>query len=167
VLLPPLLSSARRVKTPGSPHDNIEVGKPISRPVLPISIPKVDLPKSSEVVKAVETPMEAVSSTYVSPSVFPSLSSLFPILFFLSNLFQFLSILRIPLILLHLCLPSLLVKENTLLTCSSSFSSGSHGTDSTRTDSSSSASSSSHLPPPLSSPLALFSSSSFFGLAVF
>ncbi|CCX05478.1 Similar to Uncharacterized protein YMR244W; acc. no. Q04018 [Pyronema omphalodes CBS 100304] len=91
-----------------SPHDDIKVGKPISKPELPVSIPKVDLPKSSDVVKAVESavqepaekaqdvvktlgsqnesgnqdaeeikPMQAVSSTYVSPSVYPSLSSQF------------------------------------------------------------------------------------------
>ncbi|KAI5799708.1 hypothetical protein FPQ18DRAFT_385306 [Pyronema domesticum] len=104
--------------------------------------------------------------TYVSPSVFPSLYSLFTSPFFLFNILYSLSILRIPLILLHLRLLSLPVKENTLLTCSSSSSSGSNDTDSTSTSSSSGTSSSSHLLPALlSSTLALSSSLSFLGLA--
>ncbi|KAI5821195.1 hypothetical protein BZA77DRAFT_2305 [Pyronema omphalodes] len=38
-----------------SPHDDIKIGKPIPKPELPISVPKVEVPKPSEVVKAVES----------------------------------------------------------------------------------------------------------------
>jgi hypothetical protein len=55
VLLPPLLSCARKVRTPGSPHDDVKVGKPLLKPELPVSMPKIDLPKPSEVVKAMES----------------------------------------------------------------------------------------------------------------
>lgn len=55
VLLSPLLSSARRVKTPGSPHNDVKVGKPLPKPELPVSMPQIDLPKPSEVVKAVDS----------------------------------------------------------------------------------------------------------------